>query len=72
MRRRLVLLKLSPATTFDAATVATVIRRALREVRGTVQFHVLIDNDNDEDEDLTPVDRPAGIPLVVRIEEGDA
>ncbi len=70
MRRRLVLLKLSPATTFDAATVATVIRRALREVRGTVQFHVLIDND--EDEDLTPVDRPAGIPLVIRIEEGDA
>jgi len=70
MRRRLVRLKLSPAATFDAATVATVIRRALREVRGTVQFHVLIDDDDDED--LTPVDRPAGIPLVVRIEEGDA
>lgn len=70
MRRRLVHLKLPSAASFDVATVATIIRRALREARGTVQFHVLIDSD--EDEDLTPVDRPAGIPLVVRIEEGDA
>lgn len=66
MRRRLVHLKLPSTASFDVATVATIIRRALREAHGTVQFHVLID----DGEERTPVDRPAGKPLVIHIDEG--